>query len=148
MQENLPIIQGILNIKLGTLIAGLLGAFITMLRKSQGSLQARLIGYVTAIATVLYVLPFLSWLIEWKFNFVLHDSADHLLAFILGMTAQRLTENFIDDPSGSIYAWAKNVKKFKRTVWNNDVIETSILPPVPVENDKKILTDNNSEDKK
>lgn len=141
MQENLPIIQGILNIKIGTLIAGLLGAFITMLRKSNGSLQAKFVGYITAIGTVIYLLPFVAWFVEFQFGIILHDSADHLLAFILGMTAQRLTENFIDDPAGSFYLWTANIKKFKRVIWNGESLNISKEP-------NKILTDETSEDKK
>ena len=120
MQEQISIINQIIQIKIGALIAGLLGALITMLRKSQGTIQARLVGYLTAIVTIIYVLPFISWFIEWKFQFVMHDTAEHLIAFILGMTAQRLTESFIDDPSGTFYLWTAQVKRFKRVVWNNE----------------------------
>ena len=141
--EQSAIISGIINIKVGTLIAGLLGALITMLRKSQGSLQARLVGYITALATVLYLLPFLTWIVEWKFGFILHDSAEHLFAFILGMTAQRLTENFIDDPMGSLYLWAANFKKAKRVIWNNEALSISIEP-----NEKILTNDEKVEDGK
>lgn len=118
MQEN-PFIQ-VLNIKIGTLIAGLLGALITMLRKSQGSFQARIIGYITAIATVLYFVPFLTWFIEWKFQVVLHSSAEHLMSFVFGMVSQTLTESFIDDPYGSFFKWSYGLKKIKRVIWNGE----------------------------
>lgn len=141
MQEQIPIYTQLLNIKIGTLIAGLLGALITMLRKSEGTLQARIVGYLTAIVTVLYVLPALIWFIQWKFNFEIHSSAEHLLAFILGMTAQRLTEHFIDDPWGSVYLWTANVKKFKRVVWNGESSSALKITPVtdsPPVNDNKV----------
>lgn len=124
MQENLPFIQQLFTIKAGTLIAGLLGALVRLLRKTQGSLQARVFGFLTAIITVLYLLPFLIWFCEWKFNLTLDKAAEHLLSFLLGMVAQTLTENFIDDPMGSCYKWVYGVKKFKRVVWNGETIQT------------------------
>ncbi|MGI8642414.1 MAG: hypothetical protein ACR2MG_20995 [Pyrinomonadaceae bacterium] len=142
MQENVPIILQVLNIKIGTLIAGLLGALITMMRKSEGSLQARLVGYFTAFVSVIYVVPFLVWFLEWKFQIGMQSPAENLLSFIAGMTSQRFTENFIDDPAGSVYKWSANLKKFKRVVWNGETIHKTIPP-------NKILTnDNTSEDKK
>lgn len=141
MQDNTPIIQQLFSIKAGTMLAGLAGALIRLFRKTQGSLQARVAGFVTAVITVLYVLPFFIWFFEWKFALTLDKAAEHLLAFALGMVAQTLTENFIDDPAGSLYKWVGGVKKFKRVVWNGE----NVNPPIePV----KSLTESSSEDTK
>ncbi len=120
MQENLSTVQALLNIKTGTLIAGLLGALITMLRKSEGSLQARVTGYVIAIVSVLYFVPFLLWFFDWKFGLVLHSSAENLLSFVCGMLSQTATESFVDDPLGSVYKWTNGFRRLKRIVWNGE----------------------------
>jgi len=137
MQENLSTVQALLNIKAGTLLAGLLGALITMLRKSDGSLQARITGYVIAIISVLYFVPFLLWFFDWKFGVVLHSSAENLLSFICGMVSQTLTENFVDDPLGSLYKWSDNFKHFKRVVWNGQSETTKTVPENNSEVEKK-----------
>lgn len=121
--NNTFFIQDLINIKAGTLIAGLLGALITMLRKSDGSLQARITGYVIAVISVLYLVPFLIWAIDWKFGLILHASAENLLAFIFGMLSQALTEAFVDDPLGSCYKWAAGFKKLKRVIWNGEAMD-------------------------
>lgn len=140
MQENLPIIQQLFSIKAGTMVAGLLGALVRVLRKTQGSLQARVAGFITAIITVLYLLPALIWFFEWKFQIVPDKAAEHLLSFALGMIAQTLTENFIDDPMGSCYKWIAGLKKMKRVIWNGETINS--------ENESKNLTDSKSEETK
>ncbi len=116
-------IQAYLNINVATLIAGLLGALITMLRKSSGSLQARIIGFFTAVATVLYLVPFLIFFLNWKFGIVLHSPAENLLAFVCGLLSQTITENFADDPTGSLYKWAAGFKRMKRVLWDGEAGE-------------------------
>lgn len=123
MQET-PIIHTLFSIKAGTLIAGLFGALLRLMRKTQGSLQARLAGFITAIVTVLYLLPFIIWVLEWKYQLTLDKAAEHLLSFALGLIAQTITENFIDDPAGSFYKWVAGVKKAKRVIWNNETTKT------------------------
>lgn len=135
MENNWFNLQEFLNIKAATLVAGLLGAFITMLRKSNGSLQARITGYIIAIISVLYLVPFLIHLLDWKFGVVLHASGENLLAFVFGMLSQTLTENFVDDPLGSLYRGTAIFKKIKRVIWNGEALET--LPVTPKEEEVK-----------
>lgn len=117
-----------LNLNVASLIAGLLGATVTMLRKSDGTLQARLIGYVTAIITIIYLLPFLVWVFDWKFQIVLHSAAENMLSFVCGMIAQRLTESFVDDPMGTLEKIRKNSFRLKRILWNGETLEQSKQP--------------------
>ena len=121
-------LQEYLNIKATTLIAGLLGAFVTFLRKSEGSLQARISGFVIAIATILYLVPFLLLFVQWKFGIVPDRAAENLLSFVCGMLSQRLTENFVDDPAGSVYRWAANVRSLKRVFWNDGAENLQVTP--------------------
>lgn len=102
-----------LNIKISTLIAGLLGAFVASLRKSEGTLQARLGGYAMAVVTILYAVPFLIFLFE-HYGYPLHSTAENLLSFIFGTISKGLTEQFIDDPTGTIKRWAANIRLFRR----------------------------------
>lgn len=139
MQESF--INQLFSIKIGTLIAGLLGASIRTLRKSEGSLQARITGYLIAIFTILYLIPFFTWLFTWKFGLTLETPAEHLLSFVCGMTAQTITENFIDDPLGSIYQGSATIKKLKQVVWNGENFNKS-------NDSNSILTDAKSEDTK
>lgn len=111
------------NLKLSTLIAGLGGAFVTMLRKNDGSLQARLIGYLVAVLTVLYVVPFLIWFLEYQFTIDLNLATENLIAFIFGMLSKNLTESFIDDPTGSIKKWWQNYRTFKREFFNQNTTQ-------------------------
>lgn len=134
--NNTFFIQDLINIKAGTLIAGLLGALVTMLRKSEGSLQARITGYIIAIISVLYLVPFLVWGIEWKFGLILHTTAENMLSFIFGMISQTLTEAFVDDPLGSCYKWAEGLKKLKRVVWNGEAMDVK-NEPIPKSEDVK-----------
>jgi len=133
-------LQDFLSIKPGTLIAGLLGAFITMIRKTEGSLQARITGYLIAIIAVIYLVPFLIYFSEVKFNIVLHQTAEHLLSFIFGMLAQSVTESFIDSPAESVYRWAAGFKRMKRVIWNGETLyktdETNPTKPSNISEDK------------
>lgn len=112
--ENPSFIE-ILNVKISTLVAGLLGAFLTSLRKNDGTLQARLGGYLIAVITILYVLPFLIFLCEiWVMphfcgNCELPTRAENLISFIFGTLAKSLAESFIDSPMGSVKRWASNI---------------------------------------
>ncbi len=128
MQENIYTVQDLLNIKTPVLIAGLLGALITMLRKTQGSLQARIFGYGIATISVLYLVPFLLWFIEFKFGLALHSSVENMLSFVCGIFSQTIVENFADDPVDSLYKWAANFKRLKRVIWNGEIKEVSISP--------------------
>jgi hypothetical protein len=103
----------ILNIKISTLIAGLLGAFVASLRKSEGTLQARLGGYAMACVTILYAVPFIIFLCD-HYGYPLHSTAENLISFIFGTVSKGLTEQFIDDPVGTLKRWAANIKLFRR----------------------------------
>jgi hypothetical protein len=117
MQE-ITFINSVFTIKIGTLIAGLLGASIRTLRKTDGSLQARII----------YVIPFITWFLMWKFGVVLETPAENLLSFVLGMLSQTITENFIDDPLGTISNGVTVFKKLKTIVWKTNEPVQSITP--------------------
>jgi hypothetical protein len=129
MQET-SILTSLFTIKIGTLIAGLLGASIRTLRKTEGSLQARIAGYISAIITIVYIIPFINWFLLWKFQIVLDTAAENFLAFVLGMLSQTITENFLDDPLNTIYNGTNIIKKLKRMFWNGEPATktASIIP--------------------
>lgn len=118
----------IFNIKFSTLIFGLFGAFVTSLRKSEGTLQARLLGYLMACLTILAGVPFIVYLFEY-YNYPLHSTAENLMSFVFGTVSKSLTEQFIDDPVGTIKKWATNFKTFRKLF--------SSLPDVSEEKPKK-----------
>lgn len=126
-------------IKFATFFAGLLGATVTLIKKSRGSVISRLGGYVCAIIAIIYVMPALIESIKYVLNYQLPNVLEHILAFIFGMLANTFIENFLDDPAGSLSRWISNIKKFKKMIFNQTPIDSISI----VENNK-ILSDNDS----
>ena len=134
--DNLPT-HDLLNIKIGALLAGLSGAFVFFLQKTEGSLQAKMTGFVCAIISTIYMVPLIVWGFEWKFALVPHSTVEQAMAFVFGMLAQTITENFVDDPAGSLYKWAAGAKRIKRVLWNGEAFAPANASPIPKSGEEK-----------
>lgn len=118
MLEDLANIFNIFTIKIGTFFAGLFGATITLMKRSEGSVLSRLGGYLSAIFAIIYVVPAVVEFIRYLFGYTMPDVGEHILAFSFGMLANSIIESFLDDPSGSVKRWISNFKGIKKSLTN------------------------------
>lgn len=124
----------ILNMKAPVLIAGLVGAFITLLRKSEGTIQARAVGFCIAIATTMFITPIILWGLIYKFGIV-PSPIEIGASFIFGMVSQRLGESFIDNPMQTVVIWVDRCHQIVTLVWGNNETKIKEIVEKEKEND-------------
>ena len=134
MEEYLQIF----TIKFGTFFAGLLGATITLMKKSQGSVLARFGGYVSAIFAIVYIVPGIIDATRHLSGWEMGSAAENILAFIFGMIANSMIESFLDDPTMAFSRWIANFKRFKKMVLGQTPID---LLPITDDNNKNLVSD-------
>ena len=122
MQENFNL-SDLFNIKLSTFFAGLFGATITLMKKGEGSILARLGGYISAIFAIIYVVPFAIDIVRYMFNYNMSLMAEQILAFTFGLLANNAVEKFLDDPAGAVKKWFNSFIVIKQAVLTNAPIE-------------------------
>lgn len=128
----------IFTIKLGAFFAGLLGATITLMKKSEGSVLSRFGGYISAIFAIVYIVPGIVDIIRHTTGYQLNDVAENILAFVFGMLANSMIESFLDDPSTAFARWISNVKRFKKMIFGQTPVD---LPSITDDNNKNRVTD-------
>ena len=118
MQE---LLKHIIDVSPSALIAGVAGAFLNFLHKTNIAIQARITGFLISITCVIYLVPFVMWLLEWKFEVKPHRTIEHILSLVIGLISQKIVEDFIDNPFNTVFSITKKINNIKTAIFTDTI---------------------------